>query len=324
MKGWKMKTTKLFLNLTVLLVGTLFLSSLVKAGTEYFVLQDNAEIFNTDSVYVDANSPPRKWAMSTFGWGLWDKNNTISHWNLGDYTGITIPTPLEKWQRGVNPGWPGSSAVVMNKKSSGCQNHTWSLPRGINHSLANCQIKYRWELKDNRRPWDGSANSQFEMAFTAKVPSAYMTGGAVGYVYASILLQDENGKKLWIQPQMFDTRGAPSKEYVGWDAGTNSAFANTYFRYSNYGIGRYISKAPYSSESLGSLWGNWKLWQFSINRSQLQTVIMDINSRFGSGLSMNVWAYKLILVSVQNEIAWSKGDGHLGMGVNGIKVWESY
>ncbi len=316
--------TKFICHIKYVLVFLLTFSSVSRAGTEYFTIQENIKSFDNESVYIDANAPPRKWVMSTFGWGAWNKNNTIANWNLGDFTGISIPAPLEKWQRGVSPGWNGSSAVIMNKKSSGCQNHTWSIPMGLNHNLANCQVKYRWEVKDNKRPWDGSANSQLEMSYTAKVPNAYMSGGAVGYVYASILIQDENGKKLWIQPQMFDTRGAPNREFVGWDAGTNSAYANTFFKYSDFGIGRYMSKAPYSSQSRGALWSNWVLWQFSINRSQLLAAIIDINSRFNSGLSLNVWNYKLLLVTIQNEIAWSKGNGFLGMGINNIKVWESF
>lgn len=298
--------------------------NLARAETEMFASQTNITEFNTDRIYIDAGSPVKFWNMSTFGWGAWNKNKTISNWRVGDFTGNMVTEPLDQWQRGVSPGWYGSSSLLMSNKQSGCQNHTWSLPRGINNNLANCQIKYRWNASDNKLPWSGTTNSSFVMAYRAKIPRGYFEGGAVGYVYASILLQDENGKKIWIQPQMFDSRYTPSTEYVGWDAGTNSAFANTYFRYENYGNARYMSKAPDSAHSRGYYWNEFVFWKFSISREQLANAINDINGRFSSGLSLKTWNYKLLLISVQNEIWWANGNGHLGMGLQNVRAWKAY
>lgn len=272
-------------------------------------------------VFADIQSSPHLLNMSVFGIGTYGE--AITDWQVGTFSGVTSPNPFGLYQVGLYNNWIGSTAVQMTDTEMGGQLHTWSIINGsgYNYNLANLQVKYRWEESDNIRPWTRST-SKLRFAFNLKVPSAYMEDGAIGYVYVSLLMRDPNGKIFWIQPQIFDTRGAPSTEYIGWDAGTSSGFVNTYYDYGNNR--RYCSKAPASYWSTGATWSDWRWYDFSVSRPQALNMINDLNAQYGSGLSTNLSQYQLLMFTIQDEIYWPTGDGHLGMGVRDVYLADEY
>lgn len=278
--------------------------------------------------FADSNCPTHLLNMSTSGMGANAVSTSITGWNLGSFTGVTSPSPYGNYQKGNLASSYGSLGVQMTGIQYGAHVHTYSIPggSGYNYDLANAQVKYKWDLNDNIRPWANSIISNFQCEFDIKVPNSYMTGGAVGYVYLSILIKDStlgpNDGWIYIQPQIYDTRWAPNQEYIGWDAGTNTVFANTFYDY--YNSTQYGTKLPSSPPSRGYTWSNWERFGFSISRAQLTKIIDDINSQYSLGLSNNPSHYKLELFTVQNEIYWPTGNGHLSMGIRDIWVYSEY
>jgi hypothetical protein len=273
-------------------------------------------------VYVDRASPHNWLNMSIFGCGPYAASQAIS-WRVSDFTGVFPPAPQSSYQRGVNNGWYGSTAVQMTDMEMGAHLHTYSLPRATyNHNLSNLQVKYTWPDTSAPRPWT-RATSTLRFGFNLKIPGKWMEGGAVGYIYASLLLKDQNGKIVWVQPQIFDTRGVPSTEYLGWDAGTNSGYANSYYSYHQTNT-RYCMKPSWSHWSTSNTWSDWRWYEFQMTRSHLLNVINDMNARFGSGFSPNLAGYKVVLFTIQDEIYWPTGNGWLPMGVRDINMLEQY
>jgi hypothetical protein len=272
--------------------------------------------------YANSDCPRRLLNMSVFGGSANAISQSVTGWNLGDFTGVTSPSPLGTYQLGIDNSWYGSTAVQMTSTEMGAQLHTYSIPSG-NGNLLNAQVKYTWDYSDDIRPWQHTT-SKLNFSFNLKIPSSYFEGGACGYIYASILLTDPAGHYFWIQPQIYDSRREPGTEYVGWDAGTNSAYANTYYRYGNNGVADYCTKNSASYWSTGSTWSSWRWYGFSVSRTQLLNAINDINSAYHAGLSTNPADWRMTLFSIQDEIYHATGNGHLAFGVKDIWAFEEY
>ncbi|MDD2393102.1 MAG: hypothetical protein PHV88_03490 [Eubacteriales bacterium] len=275
--------------------------------------------------YADSDCPSNWLNMSLFGATGNGVSQIISNWNLGDFTYLVSPSPVGSYQRGISNGDYGSTSVQMTSDAVGAELHTWSIPggSGYNYNLLNGQVKYKWDYTDNKRPWAHS-NSVFKFSFNLKVNNSYMIGGSCGYVYASILIEDPNGKYFSIQPQIYDTRYVPNSEYVGWDAGMNAGYANSYYRYDNNGVARYCTKNPASYSSTNSTWTDWHWYGFSIDRTQLLNAINDVNNTYGAGLSTDPSEWRLLLITIQDEIYWPTGNGHLSFAAKDLWAYEEY
>lgn len=311
------------LPLTILSVLVLLLAQLPARATDVFFYTPQNVGNISGRAFADAAPPPGVLSMATYGATPNAVSQAIDFWQVGDFTGVISPAPVGNYQRGINNGWYGSTAVQMTDLEMGGQLHTWSIPGGsaYSYNLANLQVQHTWTEADNIRPWTRTT-SMLRFQFNLKIPGVYMEGGAVGYIYASLLLKDQNGKFIWLQPQIFDTRGAPSTEYVGWDVGTNSGYANTFYDYNN--ASRYISKDPWSYWSTSATWNTWRTYSFTVNQTQLLNAVGDMNARYGSGLSTNPAGYLIALFSVQDEIYWPTGNGILQMGVRDLYMYEQY
>jgi len=160
------------------------------------------------------------------------------------------------------------------------------------------------------------------MGHFLQIPTAYMTSGACGYVYDSLLLYDTVSQtNFWLQVCHFDTRGTPDDEYTAWDEGTNSAFFTSYFGSDT----QYVTKSPYSYSSTGTTWSDWHFYRFHVSHSQISQIAAKINSEQGTSLSTNPSNYRLDLLTVQNEIYCPVGtNGHLGMSAYDIYLYEEY
>ena len=271
--------------------------------------------------FSDSSSPAHLLNMSTFGETAAAVSTPIT-WAVGDFTGLYPASPVNNFQRGISNGWYGSCAVQISGSQEGCMVHTFSIPggSGYNYNLANAQVNYKWNYADGNCPWS-STGAFLSINFNMQIPAVYMANGAVGYVYTSVLLQDTNGNICWLQPQIFDTRGAPNTEYCGWDPGTKSAYANTYYSSNQT---RYCSMSPGSSASTGSHWTGWKSYGVNISTTNLLNAINDINHQFGGTLSTNPADYRLILLTIQDEIYWPVGNGYIGMSVSNLSAYAFY
>ncbi len=278
----------------------------------------------TGRAFADGDASVHLLNMSTFGETSYAVSQTISGWNVGDFTGVESPDPVGNYQLGIDNAAYGSSAVQMSGAIVGAIVNTLTIPGGggYNNNLANAQVQYKWNASDNLRPW-AYPTSNFNFSFNLQIPNSYFTGGAVGYVYASFLVTDGNGHNLWIQPQVYDVRGVNSNgihEFVDYDKSTATVFVDTM-----YGPGtRYCTQSGGSSSSTGSTWSGWQWYSESIDRTQLLNAINDANSRYQVGLLTNPANYILVFISIQDEIAWPTGNGWLPFSAEQISAYETY
>jgi hypothetical protein len=313
-----------FNPVSVLLV-LLLVPGVSMAGTVYFYTPQSVGNIS-GRAYADGDAPLHWLNMSTFGETSSAVSQTISGWNVGDFSGVVSPSPVGSYQLGINNSAYGSAAVQMTDTAVGAQVNTFTIPGGssYNNNLANAQVQYKWSAADNLTPWAYST-SNFNFSFYLEVPSSYFTGGAVGYVMSSILVSDENNHSLWIQASAYDVRGVGSSgihEYIGFDPGTDTAFADSF--YDPNKTTRYLSESANSNSSTGSTWSGLRWYGYSINRTQLLNAINDANSKYGIGLSTNPANYTLRFISIQDEIAWPSGNGWLPFGADQIWAYETY
>lgn len=313
-----------FNAVSVLLI-LLLLPSVSMAGTVYFYTPQSVGNIS-GRAYADSDAPLHWLNMSTFGETSSAVSQTISGWNVGDFSGVVSPSPVGSYQLGINNSAYGSSAVQMTDTAVGAQVNTFTIPGGssYNNNLANAQVQYKWDAADNLTPW-AYTTSNFNFSFYLEVPNSYFTGGAVGYVVSSILVTDQNNHSLWIQASAYDNRGVGSSgihEYIGFDSGTDTAFADSF--YDPNKTTRYLSESANSNSSTGSTWSGLRWYGYSINRTQLLNAVNDANSKYGIGLSTNPANYTLRFISIQDEIAWPTGNGWLPFGADQIWAYETY
>src|SRR4051794_40050787 len=92
-----------------------------EAPTVYFYTPSPVNNIS-DRAYANEGQgvPPRPYApYRHMYWSVWGQTNEavsqpIKGWNLGDFTGANVPSPLENYQRGYNPASYGGSVVSMH------------------------------------------------------------------------------------------------------------------------------------------------------------------------------------------------------------------
>ena len=174
--------SRLLLNsVGVLLVLLLAPSVSCMAGANYFYTPQSVGKIS-GRAYADGDAPVHWLNMTTFRETSSAVSQTISGWNVGDFTGVESPTPVGEYQLGIDNAAYRSSAVQMTNTTMGAMVNTYTIPggSGYNNNLANAQVQYKRNASDNIKPWPYST-SNFNFSFYLQVPKSYFTGGAVGY-----------------------------------------------------------------------------------------------------------------------------------------------
>ena len=239
-------------------------------------------------------------------------------WNVGDFTGFNPPPPLSDFQRGIDNGWYGSTAVQMQGTASGMFINTESSPEHLWHNLTNVQMACTWADYDQVRPWAG-AGSEFVMKFLCQVPNSTGVGGAIPYTAAIIYLKDTTtGMYLWYSVPIYDIRGwSTFSNALLWDHVTQQAIVMSYFGSNS----AYIKKDLGSNESTGSTWTGWREYGFRVPRANITKAIQDVNLKYNISFSQNPDDYIMTLASWQAEIYWPPGgNGTLAMSVKDAVV----
>jgi hypothetical protein len=223
--------------------------------------------------YNAAANPQRLMNITVFHQGTGAVSQNITDWNLGTYTGVTTPSPLGNYQRGIDNSTPGSCAVQAVGTQWGSVIDTASVtenPASYNYKN-NVSLRYGFGGGSPVYPWATTVGS-FNMSFDLKVPTATFVSGTVPHVYASISVIDPNGQFISIQPNMYDPRGALT-EFSGWDPVGNAAYVHSSFTSS----AKFISILPGSSTIATTTWNDWRYFSFSITGDELLTIINKIN-----------------------------------------------
>ncbi|WP_152621998.1 hypothetical protein [Archangium violaceum] len=331
-----------------ILVGLLgaWLPGRALAGIEYYYVSNLDPIYGI-SGHAFANEnlglPPMPTGpANTAYWSVWGQTDaavsqSIVGWNLGDFTGATVPGPLLNYQVGYDPASYGGSAVEIHTETDGTTTYpvfgammnTWNYQRHIDpYDLAAAQVKYRWPPSEDKRPWAHGNTSVFHFSFQLQVPSVYVTPGARAYIGPVFTVDDmsQPGRYFWINLNVLDNTGDPNHpgvtvESISWDLGTGTAQVGSYL-----GNGtQYVTKASSSYSSTTVPWTGWRWYGFSVSYAQLQQMINDVNQKFpDSNFSTNPGDYRIGMLMIDAEIAWPLGNAYLGYSTYGISAYSVY
>lgn len=275
-------------------------------------------------VYANMDCPEIKDQTAICVWRLGDNAvNQDIHWAIGDFTAF-YPNPANGLtQKGINNNWYGSTSFQMLGTAMGVHIHTWSSGEDIPKNLANGQVYYLWS-NNHQKPWTHN-DSVFVMKYDLKVPNCYMESNSIGYIYASILLKDNNNKGLWLQVHNFDTRNLFVEQtgFDGGDTGTNLPYFNSYFGKTT----NYVTMGAGSSSSTDTTFQEWKYYEFRVSAKQIDAIIKKTNAEHGTSLSNNIADYSMALMSIQAEIHRPLSPiqhGHMSMSIRDIYLLEEY
>jgi len=247
--------------------------------------------------------------------GLGDVSAGPVSWSVGDLTGF-CPTgnPID-FQRGISDKSYGSSAVQLQRYTAGMHVHSYSSPAGRAHKYRLAQILYSWS--QDVFPWKYGNEANLCVSCYSAVPNSWIGDGSINYAYAVIAALDvPTGRVLWIHMTQYDSRGeAMFVEKPIWWEEANSAIA-----LGHYGGTRYSSLMPNSHRATGQTWSDWRYYGFCISRRQLETMVNEVNSRFGDlRLSTDPDNYRLELLGIGPEIyTASSAQGHMSMKVKDV------
>jgi hypothetical protein len=257
--------------------------------------------------------------MSVFRQTADAASQTITDWNLGDYTGVASPDPLGNYQRGVNNSVPGSNAVQMTGTQAGVVINSTTV--SVTWPWMNSQIKYKWNsLVDNIHPWEYD-DSALNVSFKMKLPWASTGGASIAYAGCGLVVADSNNKVISLGQIVFDTRGGiyiSRDRYVGLESAGRGMAGGVATASS-----RFLDLLPGSHTASSSTWDEWQYYGFSIGRTEFLNAINDLNNRFqDEDFSTDVTDYRLLLAAVSGEVN-TTNSGYMAWGIDEWTIWQS-
>lgn len=234
-------------------------------------------------------------------------NSPISSWNLGSFTGATVPAPLASYQRGFDSY--GGAAVSMYDASSepifGVMMNSWNFPYNPNSTLSGTYLQYRFTDGENLRPFSNGANSVLYYSHMLQIPQAYTQSAGRAYVIQGIqLIDNATNRYIWFGPLAFDTGFTGGSEGVELDPGTNAYMVGTHF-----GSGtQFMTRSNGSYSTTSQTWSGWRWYGYSLSYSQMAYVIQRVNQKISSTcstcalFSTSPEAYRLGMFYVGGEV----------------------
>lgn len=267
--------------------------------------------------------PKNKTVLILWGQGSNAASTPIS-WQVGKFTGVYPAKPYTNYQRGKTNEY-NQTAVQSYRDAIGIFN---APPSSLTtqSKLVPIILQYEYPVGAGPRPWK-QATSELRTAMELNIPSVSVSGGAVGYVQASLAIHDTitpGAKPFWVQVSAFDTRNSfPESVDMDTCAGcTNLAMVISGFRNGT----QYTHIVSGSAVSNGSSWLGFRKYEFGINRSELEKMIQGVK-RFSqyANISANPSDYEILLVGVLNEIYYPAGSSaHVGSSIRNLKMYEVY
>jgi hypothetical protein len=261
-------------------------ATLAHAGTEYYYVSqpigdiDGKTMFNTTYYPIDKFNKP-VWSVdnstgSPDGTPANHPGIAFSGWNLGDFTGLPVPTPLENYQRSKPGASYGGTAVSMHdvldggvlSPRFGAMLNAYGIPynpdiiiNGQPHfnprNIMGANLGYAFGAGIDHRPFSHGQSSVFNFSMMLQIPSVAAEGSTRAHAGPSFTLQDMTdpfNRYIWFAHWAFDYpsgNNAPAPvQTIGEDVATESYIVGSSF---NQGT-QYSTMAPGSATSTSQPW----------------------------------------------------------------------
>lgn len=343
-------------------------ATLAYAGTDYFYVSqpigdiDGKTMFNTTYYPADKFNKP-VWSVdnstgSSDGTPANHPGIAFSGWNLGDFTGLPVPTPLQNYQRSKPGASYGGTAVSMHDVMDGgvlsprfgAMLNAYGIPYTpdtyengrliVSHrNIMGANLGYAFSGVDHR-PFSRGDSSVFNFSMMLQIPSVAAEGSARAHAGPSFTLQDMTdpfNRYIWFAHWAFDypsgNNGPAPVQSIGEDVATASYIVGSSF---NQGT-TYSTMVPGSSASTNQPWSGWKWFAFTVSYAQIKKALEDINTaisriddcklpqNFGekkcTHLSTNPANYKLGMLHLDAEFVRTNANGGGYMGLSNYGWW---
>lgn len=289
-------------------------------------------------------------------WAVWGATNSgvkqpITNWNLGDFTGARVPSPLSSYQVGYNPGHYGGTAVEMHDELDGkivypvygAMMNTGDFPYHTDkyHNLET-DLAYRFspskkEPESKIYPFSHGPSSVLHFSFMLQIPTAYVENGATALLGPELTFTDssyidpvtKHPKYFWFPLNIFrsGTKYGDNLERVTWDIGTNAAIVGSYFGPNT----KYCTTDKASNYSTGTPWKGWRWYGYSISYSQFQAAVNTLNKYCTKNSKCHKFStrpedYNIGMALIDAEIHWPypKSYGNMGYSAYGFNLYSKF
>jgi hypothetical protein len=205
-------------------------------------------------------------------------SQSITGWNIGNFSGASVPSPLSQYQRGYTGAY-GGHAVSAHDESDGAVTtpvfsammNSWDLPTGL--PLAGSYLSYTFS-PNTVKPYARGANSSIVFGQQMQIPQVYVQGaGARAYTGQGFTVVDPvTGRYFWFLPKIFDSVANSNFEGVAFDDGT-AAYVGTYFGTNR----KYLTVSNGSSLSTSQAYSGWRWYGYEVSYAQMSTMLQDLN-----------------------------------------------
>lgn len=231
--------------------------------------------------------------------------NSVPAWNVGDFTGLTVPVSQRAtFERTVSADWIGSTAVQAYQKDIGVQIHTYSAPAAEPRSLKTINYGIDFSGTNKIKPFaQFGANAKYCIAHSTAVPD-YYSEGAIGYIIPRIFFVDEvSGKSIIFGATLWDSRTTAPNEWIFFD-GNHPGATNSYVANSFYGQGtNYVTQQPYSANTrVGTKWNDNIWYSYCVTRQNILNVKNYLES-MGTPVDINPERMSVNAAGIEFEMA---------------------
>jgi hypothetical protein len=240
-------------------------------------------------------------------------------WNVQNFTGLSVSSPANNFQRGVSDSWYGSNACQATGTSMGFQIHkdSGSNPNPVG-DLYGMQLAYQWSNL-NTRPWSSSlygADPQLRLQTHYTLGADDRLGsGIVQYGQLFVSLADTvHQKSIWYVVSLWDSRGLQPEVIMQDFGGTTNYNVVTHITDNAH----YVTKHPSSQYSNGTGTNTW--YGAYISKTNLLNAVADLNAAFPSaGFSTNPNDYAINFIGCGTEMYSPSGTtGWIGSSVSDV------
>jgi hypothetical protein len=239
--------------------------------------------------------PTEKTVLFSYGLGTDTFNQAIS-WDVGNYTGLHVPTPMTTRQRGVNNSAPGSSAgQVYGTKTGLLVDSTSGTDPDPLADIRGMTLVHNWGDFAKRRPWKYGPNAKLRLQYNFHLGDV-QTSGSIQYAQFVVGLVDNVSlKSIWYCAFAWDSRGLLPDGVMMDTGGTPNANIVTHFAPNT----PYATLVDGSQTCNGAGSNTW--FAIDVTREDLVRALTDINNNLGQNYSLNPDDYSINVVSPSLE-----------------------
>jgi hypothetical protein len=262
--------------------------------------------------------------------GTVESTQSVDHpvsYDVGFYTGLYPPSPVENYQRGFyDLGAPsGSTAFQVYCDSVGIMLNSWSFNHDQGVTGGGPQALWSYTHESPKTPWS-TPDSALTLQAWVQLPWHATWNGGIGQIGFGFYLRDTvNNVTFPFILSLFDSR--PESQGVGGEFLSHDTF--TPFVSSALKSGtRYSTLSPYS-ESFRSVqgWDEQLFYRVHVTQQNLLHAVSDLmENNPGLELSLKPSDYVLTLSFIITELFVETAEKNVSMGMNfqEFMVYESY